>query len=572
MLSVALLSLFVTAALPASGAGAQSAAVADPPVRISLDRRTYQPGDRARITVRVRDDGYLTVLQLSADGYVRVLFPLDPGDDNFVRGAQSYEIRGRGDRDAFTVDAASGTGTVYAAWSREPFRFDDFVRGDHWDYRVLWDSALPRDPEAGFTNIVQRMSTAHFDYDVQSYFVQRQVAYAPMYDPVPYSGSFASCAFSTWYDPWCSAYYPYYGSGFGFGITIGFGAPFRPFYGPRFYDPFFYDPYYYGFRRCYYCGPTVVVINRPRYPGFYGYPVRSAPFHWKAGSPGGGGVIGVQYRPRSTYASTAARPVSPLFFGSRYRIAGEQPVLRTPVRATGAAGGYTGLPDASPVRAGRRMMEQGPASTVSGPRRAEPIPIGGASGTSSGGQYRGPARAGDGSSPPRAISPRDVQRRAEPSVDVPRPREPRASEPQRSAEPRSPQPRNMGRRAEPLVVTPYPDAPRASAPRSSDPRAVEPRSADPRPVEPRRAEPRTPDRYYDATPRSTPRASEPRASEPRVAQPRVMEPRAIESPRQVSPRAAPAPRAVEPRMSAPRDQPSPPARGGGERGGRGARG
>ncbi|HET7621987.1 MAG TPA: hypothetical protein VFK39_08795, partial [Gemmatimonadaceae bacterium] len=56
-------------------AGAQRASAADPSIRVSLDRRDYQPGDEARVTVTVRDDGYLLVLRLSPDGYVRVLFP-----------------------------------------------------------------------------------------------------------------------------------------------------------------------------------------------------------------------------------------------------------------------------------------------------------------------------------------------------------------------------------------------------------------------------------------------------------------------------------------------------------------
>jgi hypothetical protein len=183
MLSVALLSFLLPAATglasavpaPASATRAQAA---DPSVQLSLDRRDYEPGDQARVTVRVRDDGYLLVLRLSPDGYVRVLFPLDPGDDDFVRGDASYEIRGRGDRSAFTVSSSGGTGTVYAAWSTEPFRFDDYVLGDHWDYRVLDGSLIQGDPEAGLTELAQRMSTVHFDYDLVSYSVAREVAYS----------------------------------------------------------------------------------------------------------------------------------------------------------------------------------------------------------------------------------------------------------------------------------------------------------------------------------------------------------------------------------------------------------
>ncbi|HXJ29232.1 MAG TPA: DUF4384 domain-containing protein, partial [Gemmatimonadales bacterium] len=82
----------------------------DPPVRISLNSGGYYyQGDRAKVRVRVADDGYLLVLRADADGRVRVLFPLDPGDDDFVRGGHEFELRGRGDRESFFVDDVRGT-------------------------------------------------------------------------------------------------------------------------------------------------------------------------------------------------------------------------------------------------------------------------------------------------------------------------------------------------------------------------------------------------------------------------------------------------------------------------------
>src|SRR5256885_7672045 len=108
----------------------------DPPIKISLNQDNYfQRGDRARVKVRTAEDGYVVVLRSDAQGRVRVLFPLDPTDDDFVRGGRTLEVRGRGDREAFYVDDADGAGLVLAARSAAPFKFDEFVRGDHWDYR-----------------------------------------------------------------------------------------------------------------------------------------------------------------------------------------------------------------------------------------------------------------------------------------------------------------------------------------------------------------------------------------------------------------------------------------------------
>src|SRR6185437_9475038 len=314
MFSVAMLSILLSAAATASlGARTAVAQAGDPAVKVSLNHRTYDRGDRARVNVKVRDDGYVVVLQLRADGLVRVLYPLDPGNDDFVRGNQSYEVRGRGDREAFTVESANGTGTVYAAWSAVPFNFANFVRGDHWDYGVIGDSALPRDPETGFTNLVQRMAGGQFQYDLVSYSVQGYVASAaPNYYA---TAGYSSCAF----DPWCDGYG--YGSGYGYGYAPYGYAPygFAPYgfagscfgasiwafgFGPCYafspfgYYPYRYNPYGFGFGYPfgygYYNRPIVVINNVP-----------FRPYRWKGGGLGGGGVIGVPYRPRN-FASTTS--------------------------------------------------------------------------------------------------------------------------------------------------------------------------------------------------------------------------------------------------------------------------
>ena len=105
----------ITAGAPAK-APAPASTSAEPAIRVTLNHQSYNRGDRARVTVRVRDDGYVVVLHTDADGHVRVLFPVDPGDDNFMKGGQDYEIRGRGDRDAFQV-TETGSGTVYVVTS-----------------------------------------------------------------------------------------------------------------------------------------------------------------------------------------------------------------------------------------------------------------------------------------------------------------------------------------------------------------------------------------------------------------------------------------------------------------------
>jgi hypothetical protein len=561
MFSVALLSLLLPVANPAAVstpvfAGATRVVAADPSVRVSLDRRDYEPGDQARVTVRVRDDGYLLVLRLSPDGYVRVLFPLDPGQDNFVRGNGSYEIRGRGDRNAFTVSSSNGTGTVYAAWSTEPFRFDDYVLGDHWDYRVLDGSQIQGDPEAGLTELAQRMSTGHFDYDLVSYSVAQQVAYSgtthyvTMY-PAPYAYP-AGC-----YDPaWCG-----YGSYFGISVGFGWGGWRAGWYDPYYYDPFYrpyyryrYGHYYPGYYGCYGCGyryryPTVVVVNPPSYRGRY-------PYQWKPGSRGGGGAPGVHYRPRTAYASTGGQAMSPLFVASKYRRvangAKEQPVSnrRRPSTVFGApvtSGLGEGVGTARRDRGDVEVIRGGVRGGPNPPRRAgESDGVIDLRGGGSNGVRVSP-RVADGAGSGTSSSQRrggvDAPRRAEPlGATRSGPGAEARSEPRR-VEPRSVEPRSVEpRRVEPRTVQPRSVEPRSMEPRSTEPRRVEPRQAAPQRAEPRaearRVEPR-------AQPQRVERSAPVQRAAPRSA-PRMSQPRSAPAPRVSQPRSAPAPRGRRP--------------------------
>jgi hypothetical protein len=201
----------------------------DPPIRVSLNSY-YERGEHAKVRLRVAQDGYVVVLRVDADGRIRVLFPLDPGDDDFVRGGREFELRGRGGRETFFVDDRSGTGTVLAARSADPFRYDRFVRGDHWDYRALANARVQDDPEAGLLDLVTEMAdSAHFDYDVATYTIEQD-------DRRVYAAS-------------RFGYRPGFRVGFVFGSRYRCGY-YDPIWDPfgcdrYFYDPFYYDPFYY---------------------------------------------------------------------------------------------------------------------------------------------------------------------------------------------------------------------------------------------------------------------------------------------------------------------------------------
>ena len=183
----------------------------DPPIHVwlSSDGR-YDRGDHAKVYARGAQDAYLIVLHASPDGRVRVLFPLDPRDEQRVHGGKKYELKGRGGHEAFMVDDTTGPGTVLAAVARSPFNVGDFAQNGRWDYDALAGDGVRNDPEAGLLGIVQRMQPAdqHFDYDVATYVVATP-GYASRLGPYPYP---------VWWG---------YGARFGFGWPYYWGYAYR---------------------------------------------------------------------------------------------------------------------------------------------------------------------------------------------------------------------------------------------------------------------------------------------------------------------------------------------------------
>ena len=218
----------------------------NPPVTVKINHDQFSSGDRARVYVEAAQDGYLIVLHADADGRVRVLYPLDPRDDDFIRGGGRFEVRGRGDRDAFQVDGDEGSGTVLAAVSRDPLSFDAFVRNDHWDFRALGgpSQTVNDDPLAKLLDIVQRMagdSSGRFDYDLATYVV-RSSRYASRYGEDYYGYGYPHFGIgfysSPFYNPFCDPFWGCYGAfGYPYGYGYGFGFGYTYFYRPRVFRP-----------------------------------------------------------------------------------------------------------------------------------------------------------------------------------------------------------------------------------------------------------------------------------------------------------------------------------------------
>ena len=242
----------------------------DPAVKVTLSDDRIVPGAWAHARVRVDDDGYLLVLAADPEGNVRILFPRDPGDDAFVRGGRTVDLRGRGSRGSFLVGAAPGTGVVLAARTSQPLRVVGFVQGDHWDYGAIDSAAHDSGAAAGnpdelLLGLAQQMAGGNqLAYDAASYTVDGSYASndRPYYQP-SYDGGWAyGYGYPSWYgcyDPWFCG--PSFYAGFGFGFV----------YSPFFYSPFWYRPFFYGsYYRPFYRRPGFVGRGYPRAFGRFG--------------------------------------------------------------------------------------------------------------------------------------------------------------------------------------------------------------------------------------------------------------------------------------------------------------
>jgi hypothetical protein len=280
------------------------------PITVKLNHEQFSRGDHARAYAQTAQDGYLVVLHADPEGRVRVLFPLDPTDDAFVRGGKRQELRGRSGRDAFMVDGDDGAGTVLAAVSSDPFSYDGFVLNGHWDYRSLGAGSVNDDPLAGLLDLVRRLSgEKRFEYDAATYVIGNQIAR--------------------------------YGYGHGYGhsrfrLGLSFGYPYRFGYYDSFYDPFCYDPSWSWSARCYGSGFGFgygYSFYRPRAYGF------SRPYI--GGFANRGGSRFVIPRDRGRFTPVEARPrsgsVSP-----RSRTSGDRPAIAPRPRERGGNGGNGG--------------------------------------------------------------------------------------------------------------------------------------------------------------------------------------------------------------------------------------
>lgn len=482
----------------------------DPTIRITLNSEgRYLPGDRVRVQVRTRDDGYVVVFQVDPDQRVKVLFPLDPTDDNYIRGGKNYTLLGRGGREGFMADAG-GTGTIFAAVSQDPWRFEQVTVNQHWDYRTL-NATVYDDPEPQLVELAQRLAGGRYEYDILQYSVLSNISHSSTGTVIADDSYYSSGCFDC--------------GGSSTVISIGFGVGYSTW---GLYDPYYYDPFYWN--RWY--GPWYPVTwypypgygwGYPNYPYYPAYPVYPAYPYYPPGPVYGGSPYrfkdwnrqwsggGTPYRDRWTQGSLAARntvagPVSNIGVtqragfrdrswsgGSAGTPVGAGRAVNVPVsRAGGTANG-----------GGRRVDPSSKASTPKhidggyvGPRRTSKVespgnvPVTRSSREPTGSEDRPTntftaptgrrveAKKADNNRPPVSRVDRSSTREGQPEL--------RRRESQQPAIERTEPSRAESKRPEPSRTEPSRPEPRKAEPQRSEPQRSEPQRAEPKRSEPSR--------------------------------------------------------------------------------------
>lgn len=132
---------------------------------------------RVRASFRLESDAYVLIGHIDADGVLRVVFPVDPSDDDgYVRGGKTYETQEffAGFTDQYRFRAAEyslrtgalprydaydgGLGYLFMIATWRPMRFDRFSAEGRWDSFELADHNLLNDPKPAIEELASLLA------------------------------------------------------------------------------------------------------------------------------------------------------------------------------------------------------------------------------------------------------------------------------------------------------------------------------------------------------------------------------------------------------------------------------
>ncbi len=181
----------------------------------------YYEGDKIVIHYRTNADAFVAIYSIDTRGRVNMLFPSEPGEDNFVQGGVTYHMPGKWDEYDLVISGPEGVENIQIVASRDRFPVPDWYPTSglvcDWDDRFAYMDYLNE-------RFFVRFEGQRFAYNRASIYVNEweEYYYRPVYYPV--------------YHPWTVSGNVYIDYPFGASVYVnGIYWGCAPLYLPRVY-------------------------------------------------------------------------------------------------------------------------------------------------------------------------------------------------------------------------------------------------------------------------------------------------------------------------------------------------
>ena len=196
-----------------------------PAVQIWLDESSYSFGDIIRPHVASDNGAYMTVVRVTADGELHVLYPRLPGEQVPYRAAQFANDRlPINTTGSFLVRESRGVGFVFAVASYYKFNYRYYTIGKNCNTSRLSAATRFGSPFQIVLSFVEEITEGSESYSMD--YVMYDVSgdryrsrYASRFRGYGYDDYYDLClgAFGNWYSSYCRGYY---GNGYGYPYVV----------------------------------------------------------------------------------------------------------------------------------------------------------------------------------------------------------------------------------------------------------------------------------------------------------------------------------------------------------------
>lgn len=206
-----------------------------PNVQVWLDDASYRYGDLIRPYVASDADAYITVVRVSSDGELQILYPKLPGQQERYQPSRFANDRLPISTAApFMIRESRGVGFVFAVASYYKFNYRYYSSGNNWSTSRLASAGRFGSPFQIVRSFVDEITEGSDSYsmDYVIYEVnsdQYRSRYASRFRGYEYDDYYGLClgAFGNWYSGYCRGY-----NGYGYPYIV-VAAPRNPDPGPN---------------------------------------------------------------------------------------------------------------------------------------------------------------------------------------------------------------------------------------------------------------------------------------------------------------------------------------------------